>query len=715
MENKLDFESPTDTGGIQLRTRQAWLADSVELLSSMRFAISILVLIAIGAVIGTVLKQNEPMPNYVNQFGPFWYEVLDKFGLYSVYSAWWFLLMVGLLVVSTSLCVIRNAPKMLKDMRSWRDNVREQSLRNFHHRGEWTSAQQPATVQQRAQQLLASLGYQQKLVAKDGATLIAARQGAANKWGYILAHSAIVVIVLGAMLDSELPIRLQRWFGGKVPYEGAGIIANIPEQHRLPLGNPSFRGNSLIPEGSSSNTAIITQSSGVLIQDLPFTLQLKKFHIDFYSSGMPKLFASDVILTDHETGKKTEATIKVNQPLIYQGIAVYQSSFEDGGSRLQVQTYAMTGDSATGTSLKGEVGGSTPLTAADQQSYSIEWTGFRPFNVENMAKNGTDVRAVDTNKSFNERLSADLSKQLGSAAKNVNTKEFKNVGPSFQYKLRDQTGQAKEFMNYMQPMLIDGDYMILSGVRESTADGFRFLRIPADDNDSVTEWMRLRAALHNKALREKAADRFAASALPASMANSGDMRQQIQASAANSLAIFAGNGQDAGFVAISRYLEQKIPAADQAKAADVMIKILNGSLWNLWMLAREQDGLPALEMTDKHARFLQLATTALSDAAFYHAPVYLQLRGFDEVKASVLQITRSPGKNVVYFGCLLLVLGVFAMFYIRERRLWIWLKADGQGSHILMAMSSQRKTLDFEKEFAQLSQGLTAIAQEDKP
>ena len=55
-------------------------------------------------------------------------------------------------------------------------------------------------------------------------------------------------------------------------------------------------------------------------------------------------------------------------------------------------------------------------------------------------------------------------------------------------------------------------------------------------------------------------------------------------------------------------------------------------------------------------------------------PVYLALDDFDEVKASVLQVTRSPGKKVVYLGCLLLVLGVFSMFYIRERRIWVWVK-----------------------------------------
>ena len=87
---------------------------------------------------------------------------------------------------------------------------------------------------------------------------------------------------------------------------------------------------------------------------------------------------------------------------------------------------------------------------------------------------------------------------------------------------------------------------------------------------------------------------------------------------------------------------------------------------------------------------------------FYGAPVYLQLDEFTEVKASVLQLTRSPGKNIVYLGCLLLVAGVFAMFYIRERRMWVWVRDTDDGAHALMAMSTQRKTLDFEREFDDL-------------
>ncbi|WP_442782828.1 cytochrome c biogenesis protein ResB [Collimonas fungivorans] len=693
------------TAGIQLKTSRRWLADAVELLSSMRFAISLLTIIAIASVIGTVLKQNEPMPNYVNQFGPFWFEVFGKLGLYAVYSSWWFLLIMTFLVISTSLCIARNAPKMIKDVRSWRENVREQSLRNFHHKAEWTSATAPAELARQLAERIAAKGYKTKLVAKDNATLISAKQGAANKWGYIFAHSAIVIICIGGLLDSDLPIRAQQWLYGKTPFNGNGIIAQIPEEHRLGLGNPTFRGNTLIPEGSASSTAIIPQKDGVMIQDLPFTIQLKKFIIDFYSTGMPKLFASEVVIRDNADGHTFAATIKVNQPLIYKGIAVYQSSFEDGGSKLKLTAYPMAGAGTASFPVSGEVNGTTPLVNNGNTDYTIEWSGFRPFNVENMAQSGDDLRAVTKAKSLNQRLGEDLSSHLGNAAKSANKKDLRNVGPSVQYKLRDKTGQAREFSNYMQSIKVDDAYVFLAGVRDTPDEPFRYLRIPADDEDTVQEWMRMRAALLNPELRQAAAHRYAQRAIPESREGIATLRVQLEQSATRGLSLFAGNdkqaGGQAGYLAISKFLEQ-VPPQEQEKAADIFMKILNGSMWDLWQVAREKDGLKELPADEKHARFLQLATNALSDASFYNAPVYLQMTGFDEIKASVFQVTRSPGKKVVYLGCLLLVLGVFSMLYVRERRLWVWIRPDkdatGQ-SHALMAMSSQRKTLDFEKEF----------------
>jgi cytochrome c biogenesis protein len=212
-------------------------------------------------------------------------------------------------------------------------------------------------------------------------------------------------------------------------------------------------------------------------------------------------------------------------------------------------------------------------------------------------------------------------------------------------------------------------------------------------------------------LRSAAAKRYAARAM--SQSSDATMRERLRESAERGLEIFAGNEQQSGFIAVSRFLE-KIPPEEQEKAADIFMKILNGSLWDLWQVARIADGLPEYPFDEKHGRFLQLATNALADSFFYRAPVFLQLKEFEEIKASVLQVTRSPGKKVVYLGCLLLVLGVFAMLYIRERRLWIWVRPTDSGAHALMAMSTQRRTLDFEQEFESMKAELAAGQSEPK-
>ncbi|MEO5934930.1 MAG: cytochrome c biogenesis protein ResB, partial [Duganella sp.] len=539
-------------------------------------------------------------------------------------------------------------------------------------------------------------------VDKGHGTLLAAKQGAANKFGYIFAHSAIVIICVGALFDSDMPIRFQEWFLGKTPFSGSGLISAVPPQHRLGTANPTFRGNTLIPEGASSDSALLQRADGVLIQELPVTIHLKKFTIDFYSTGMPKLFASEVEVKDHASGEVVKAVIEVNKPLLYKGLAIYQSSFEDGGSKLKLTGFPMTGADTTPFAIAGEVGGNTPLG----KEYTVEWSGFRPFNVENLS--GQDARAVTQGKSLGEQFAQGFDKHTGSAGRNANNKDLKNVGPSVQYKLRDKTGQAREFQNYMQPVTIDGATVFLAGVRANPADAFSFLRIPADDAHTVNEWMRVRAALTDPALLAAAAKRYAERAAP-NGPNAATLRGQIEASAQKSLTLFAGDSKAAGFLAISQFLE-KVPEEGRQKTAEVFMKILNGSMWELWQAARAKAGLPEVGADETHGRWLLLATNALSDAFFYGAPVYLQLDEFVEVKASVFQVTRSPGKNVVYLGCALLVLGVFSMFYIRERRLWVWIKDEADGAGALMAMSTQRKTLDFEREFETLKEKLPQSA-----
>lgn len=683
------------TAGLSLTTRQPWVSQLVELLSSMRFAISALAIVSIASAIGTVLQQNQPPINYINQFGQFWAEIFGALALYSIYNAPWFIGVLGFLLASTSLCVIRNTPKMVAEMRSWRDKIREQSFQVFPHRADAASTLAPQAAAERAVQWLHEAGYKTKQLPRDGAILIAAKRGAANRLGYIFAHAAIVIVCVGGMLDSDLPLRMQMLFGDKQPMRLSEPVDTVPASGRLAADNPSFRGSVLIPEGKSSDVAIVNWRDGSFLQDLPFDITLKRFVIDYYPTGMPKLFASEVTVRDKETGKQFDANIQVNHPLHYKGLVVYQSSFDDGGSKLKVKAFPMKGPLSKPLDLEGVVGESLPLTnGADK--LRVEFTGFRAINVEDMGR--ADGAQEATDKKFKESVASVLS----SATKSHSDKPLKNVGPSLQYKLRDGAGQAREFNNYMVPVELDGVWVFLAGVRDTPSEPLRYLRIPADSERSLAEFSRIRAAVANPELRQKAARRFADRAAPQAP-NRAELHEQLRASAAKALDTYA----ERGFESLAAMLEKTVPSGDQERAAEVVMRMVQGVFWELWQVAREHDGLKPMAEDEANNRFAQLAMNAVSDSFLYDAPLLLQLSEFEEIKASVLQVSRAPGKNIVYLGCLLLVLGVFAMLYIRERRAWLWIAPAADGStKVLFAASTTRPTLDFEREFAQLKQTL---------
>lgn len=173
-----------------------------ELLSSMRFAVSLLTLLGIASIIGTVLKQNEPYTNYIVKFGQFWFEMFEMLGLLDVYHAAWFLVILLFLVISTTLCVIRNAPLMIKEWQVYKENATEKSLRLFSHQASVPAQQSPALLQEKLGAFLTSERYRFKTQQHgNGDMLIAAKLGTHQRLGYIFTHVAIVVICFGGLLD----------------------------------------------------------------------------------------------------------------------------------------------------------------------------------------------------------------------------------------------------------------------------------------------------------------------------------------------------------------------------------------------------------------------------------------------------------------------------------------------------------------------------------
>ena len=656
-----------------------------ELLSSMRFAISLLSILAVASIVGTVLKQAEPYSNYVIQLGPFWFEVFKKLGLYDVYHAGWFLLILTFLVVSTSVCIWRNAPNFAREMKSFREHVSEQSLNAFKHRHEAETTRAPEALAASAQRYLEGKGYKVRSLPRDGGVLLAAKAGSWNRLGYFLAHSAIVMICIGGLMDGNLVFKAQQLLGVKKIETRDIPQSQVPAISRLSPSNPSFRGSVQIPEGSSADVVFLNVADGYLVQDLPFTVALKEFRIEHYSTGQPKNFESDVELFDASGKKVREATIAVNHPLIHDGIAIYQASFADGGPRMNLQGWNLFSPTTAPFPVDGAVHQKVTLTSG-AGNYTLEFIDFRPFNVENM---GGEIESP-----------RDTMSVLGGSPVS-DKRHLRNVGPSFQYKLRDARGQAREFANYMLPLELEGRWYLMSGVRETPNEAFRYLRMPLDADGRIDGFMRLRGALLNAELRPEIAARFARQALPQD-AWGTEIEDRLKFSATQVLALFA----EGGFQSLGAFIEEKIPEAEREKAAGTYLRILELAAFEALQVANRQAGLPPPEADDATGWLVRDGLNSVSDLFVYGAPIYLQLLQYDEVKASGLQLTRSPGKNVVYFGSLLLTLGVFFMLYVRERRVWLRIKPG----HALLAMSSAKHTIDFEKEFAQHAQALDALA-----
>ncbi|WP_274572246.1 cytochrome c biogenesis protein ResB [Neisseria leonii] len=655
--------------------RRPWFA----FLSSMRFAVSLLSILGIASIIGTVLPQNMPMTQYIVKFGPFWTEIFRTLGLFDVYASGWFVLIMIFLVLSTALCLWRNIPPFLKDMRSFRLKTGEKSLSAMRHSSLLPAALTPET----AARYLTAQGFQTRQARReDGSVLVAAKKGAMNRWGYIFAHLALIVICIGGLIDSNLFLKIGTLTGRIVPDTGSQFANQFKPESKMGLNNISFRGNVNITEGQTADVVFLNADNGMLVQDLPFSVKLNRFHLEYYDTGMPKNFASDLTITDKASGKSFDQTIRVNHPLSINGITIYQASFADGGSDVRFKAWDLAGYSSRYADLNAVSMSTFPLNLGSGKEYRLEIDQFTATNIE-------DMSAPPAERSWGEAINDVRAVR--------HAKKFSNLGPSVIYRLRDGAGQAVEFKNYMLPVEQEGDYYYITGTRTDVKKPYRWLRIPIDKAGKIDTFMALRQSVADAALRREIVAAAAAESPEA-------IRKPFTRAVENTLALFARGG----YLALNDFMNGNIPEAEREKTRDYFYQILYGSLNSLLEETIRRNKLPEWPQDEARNRFLLAAMDAYTGLTEYPAPVLLQLDGFKEVRSSGLQMTKSPGAALVYLGSVLLVLGTFFMFYIREKRAWL-LFSDGR---IRFAMSSGRNERDLEKEFPQHVERLAQLAQD---
>ena len=664
--------------------KSVWL----EVLGSMNLAISILVVVGIASIIGTVLKQNEPYTSYIIKFGPFWHEIYLSLGLYDVYSAVWFLILLGFLVLSTSICVYRNTPTMLQEMRQFKLHAKSKSLRSMKHSTEWQLDSKQQTVEQILQKVklyLAQFGMQLKGESFESHYTLVAKKGAVNRLGYIFTHVGMIVLLLGGLIDGNIGLKIKEWTGQLVVETRDLMAKEVPEISRLsPEDSSSFRGSITLPEGTDTNFAFLNIRDGYLIQELPFSIELKDFRVEHYDSGQPKSFESDLIIHDVEddgvTKKSFEKTISVNYPLIYKGYAIYQASFGDGGTLLQVTARTFS-DYSKNYPFQAEVNKSLVFTKY-QEEYKLEFEDFKKFNV-----NPNQDKSID--------------------------KKFVNYGSSIIFKARDESGQAREYMNYMSPIELNGYYYFISGMRKTVSEDYTFYHIPLDGKASLDRFFKFYDLLHDENRITQMATVTVVDSIKADDKENYDLQQKVISAMIQIVGLF----RQGGFAAIEHDIQEKVSAEQHQEILNASMSVLKEALQNLYLLILSEEGINIeAGITDQDERFFEDAITAMANFSNYGTPFYLQLNDFIQRDASGLQIARAPGQNIVYFGCVLLIIGIFMMFYVAHQRYWFMVigDKDSEQFEIIFSGSTNRNEFGFNKQYISFAAQLRELTQGTK-
>ena len=642
----------------------------LEFLGSMNLAITLLVVVAVASVIGTVLQQNQPYPDYVLKFGPFWFEVFGRLGLYDVYGAGGFIAILGFLILSTSVCLYRQVPGMVREMVRFRTRVRLESLRGFHQHAEWRLPERaPAAVLAEVASAFHARGYRWRVQDHGDAQVAAAMKGRYNRLGYLFTHAAVVIIGIGGLLDGHWWLKWKEW-RGEIVVETRDLAArDVPPASRLaPGATPAFRGNVMLPEGSVANFVFLRVRDGFLVQELPFAIELKDFQVEYHATGQPKSFASQVRIHDEEHlgDQPLEATIRVNHPLTYRGYALYQSDFGDGGSRLELRAWPLTASRLEPVDAKGEVGGALTV-AGTAGSLRLELDDFRLFN-----------------------LLPEPDAQPGD-------RKFRNFGPSMGFKLRDAAGEAREYLNYMAPVELEGRWFYISGARARPGDPFIYLHIPVDAKNSSERFLRF-----NARLRDESGLRALLAQTPAP-GESPDFQRDLNLVRLNLVGLFA----QGGFAAVTERAKAVVPADRLKEATTLYLNILRDTLAEVFIEVLREEGVNLEQgVGEREDAFFNDALSALAALPTYGSPFYLQLTGFQQVEASGLQVTHSGATGVVYAGFAFLVIGIFVLFYTSHRRLWAWIAAEEGGSRLVLAGTGNRRQTEFAREFAALEAAL---------
>ena len=104
MDNVVHTEAEPRQRGIYSRV--------YDFFSSVKLAVVVFFLLAIGSILGTVIEQGLDPQEYVARFGEKKYYWLTLFSLTNVYHSWWFTSLLALIAINLAVCLSKRLPSI---------------------------------------------------------------------------------------------------------------------------------------------------------------------------------------------------------------------------------------------------------------------------------------------------------------------------------------------------------------------------------------------------------------------------------------------------------------------------------------------------------------------------------------------------------------------------------------------------------------------------
>jgi len=260
--------------------------------SSVRLAIFLLIILAVTSIVGTIIPQGESLQYYLDNYGPGMFKAIKLLKLGDTYHSWWYLTLLGMFSLNLIICTLNRLPFTLKLFRRDYIDVTADYLRRVTFRREWNLKTDSDLSQSIVQKFREMAGSVREKKIDDGGTVYMAESGKWSYWGLYGLHVSILIIFAGAVYGSLT----------------------------------GFKGRIMLLEGETTDYAVAASDPSQKIP-LGFSIRCDRFFVDFYDTGAPKEFRSDLTIIDNgkEAAKKS---ILVNDPLTYRGITFYQSSYQ---------------------------------------------------------------------------------------------------------------------------------------------------------------------------------------------------------------------------------------------------------------------------------------------------------------------------------------------------------------------------------------------------